>query len=77
MTEPYKRARREYDQSLRDRGDITLWTSRDAIDAWTPPLTGKRGAQRVYSDIAIETALSLRLFFRWWCCRSGLDNLYT
>ena len=50
-------------QSLRDRGDITLWISQDAIDAWTPPQTGKRGAQLLYSDIAIETALALRLLF--------------
>jgi hypothetical protein len=48
---------------LRDRGDITLWISQDAIDAWTPPQTGMRGAQLVYSNIAIETALSLRLIF--------------
>lgn len=75
MTEPHKRPHlhptyktayrvknwRTYEQSLRDRGDITLWISQDAIDAWTPPQTGKRGAQPVYADIAIETALSLRL----------------
>jgi hypothetical protein len=54
----------EYDQSLRDRGDITLWISQDAIDTWTPPMTGKRGAPPMYSDIAIETALTLRLLFR-------------
>jgi hypothetical protein len=78
MTEPHKRANRhpkyktayrvknwhEYDQALRDRGDITLWMSQDAIEAWTPPQTGKRGAQPVYSDIAIETALTLRLLLR-------------
>src|ERR687896_67196 len=78
MTEPHKRSHRhpkykttyrmknwrEYDQALRDRGDITLWISPEAINAWTPPQTGKRGAQPVYSDIAIETALTLRLLFR-------------
>ena len=78
MTEPHKRAKRhpkyttayrvthwrEYDQSLRNRGDITLWIRQDAMDAWTPPQTGKRGAQLVYADVAIETALSLRLLFR-------------
>ena len=53
----------EYDKALRDRGDITMWISQDAIDAWAPPQTGKRGAQPVYSDLAIETALSLRLIF--------------
>ena len=77
MTEPHKRAYRhpkyktsyrisnwpEYDTSLRDRGDITLWISHEAIEAWTPPPNGKRGAQPRYADIAIETALSLRLLF--------------
>jgi hypothetical protein len=78
MTEPHKRPHRhpkyktayrvknwhEYDQALRDRGDITLWISQDATDTWTPPMTGRRGAQPVYSDVAIETALTLRLLFR-------------
>jgi hypothetical protein len=78
MTEPHKQPHRhpkyktayrvknwrEYDKSLRDRGNIMLWISQNAIDAWTPPMTGKRGAQPVYSDTAIETALSLRLLFR-------------
>jgi hypothetical protein len=77
MTEPHKRPYRhpkyktayrvknwtEYDKALRDRGDITRWISQDVIDAWTPPQIGKRGAQPVYSDLAIETALSLRLIF--------------
>ena len=78
MTEPHKRPNRhpkyktayrvrnwrEYEQSLRDRGDITLWISPDAIDAWRAPQTGTRGAQPVYADIAFETALTLRLLFR-------------
>jgi hypothetical protein len=53
----------EYEKSLRNRGDITVWLSRDAIDAWTPPKNGKRGGQPIYSDIAIETSLTLRLVF--------------
>ena len=53
----------EYEQSLRNRGDITVWLSRDAIDAWTPPKNGKRGGQPIYSDIAIETSILLRLVF--------------
>jgi len=77
MTEPHKRPHRhpiyktvyrvknwhEYDQALHDRGDITLWISQDAINAWTPLMTDKRGAQTVYSDVVIETALTLRLLF--------------
>ena len=26
----------EYEKSLRNRGDITIWFSQDAIEAWTP-----------------------------------------
>ncbi|ETW96891.1 MAG: transposase ISSpo9 [Candidatus Entotheonella factor] len=54
---------REYEQSLCARGDITLWITPEAIDAWRAPMTGKRGAQPVYSDLAIETAIALRLLF--------------
>ena len=54
---------REYEKSLRARGDITIWFSQEAIDAWTPTANGKRGGQPVYSDLAIETALMLRLLF--------------
>ena len=54
---------REYEQSWRDRGDITLWITPEAISAWRAPMTGKRGAQPMYADIAIETALALRLLF--------------
>ena len=37
--------------------------SPEAIDAWEPEGAGTRGAQRKYSDVAIETALTLRLLF--------------
>ncbi len=54
----------EYEKSLRSRGDITVWFSQDAIASWTPQKNGKRGGQPIYSDIAIETSLSLRLVFQ-------------
>ncbi|MFT4543356.1 MAG: hypothetical protein ACI835_005826 [Planctomycetota bacterium] len=54
----------EYDQSLVQRGDITLWITPEAINAWTPKSSVRRGAPRMYSDLAIETALTLRLVFR-------------
>ena len=53
----------EYERALVRRGDITLWLSADAIDAWTPRPSGRRGGQRKFSDQAIETALTLRLVF--------------
>jgi len=53
-----------YDRALVQRGDITLWISQDAIASWKPAPTGLRGAQRKFSDHAIETALTLRLVFK-------------
>ncbi len=54
----------EYDRALVKRGDITLWISTDATDAWKPAPSGRRGGQRKFSDPAIETALMLRLIFK-------------
>ena len=54
----------EYDQVLVKRGDITLWISPNAIKAWTAKPSGRRGAPRKYTDLAIETALTLRQVFR-------------
>jgi IS5 family transposase len=54
----------DYDRALVQRGDITLWVTPDAVKAWKPGQTGRRGAPRKYSDLAIETALTLRLVFR-------------
>ena len=54
----------EYDRALVQRGDVTLWISTDAIDAWKPAPSGRRGGQRKFSDHAIETALILRLVFK-------------
>ena len=54
----------EYDRTLVQRGDITLWISPDATDAWRPSPSGRRGGQRKFSDHAIETALTLRLVFK-------------
>ena len=52
-----------YDRALVQRGDITVWLAPDAIAAWEAVGVGKRGGQRQYSDLAIETALTLRLIF--------------
>jgi hypothetical protein len=52
-----------YDLALKQRGSITFWFSQEAIAAWKAVPTGKRGKQQSYSDLAIETALSLRLVF--------------
>ena len=44
-------------------GDVTIWLSEDAIAAWVPPKNGLRGGQRRYSNLAIRTALTLRVVF--------------
>ena len=50
----------EYGRALRRRGDLTLWFSEEAIAAWHAPAESKPGGQRVYSDLAIKTALTVR-----------------
>jgi DDE family transposase len=52
-----------YDRALVGRGDVTLWVSPEAIATWEPAGVGTRGGQWKYSDVAIETALTLRLLF--------------
>ena len=52
-----------YDRDLVCRGDITIWLSPAALAAWEPDGAGTRGAQRKYSDLAIKSALTLRLLF--------------
>ena len=52
-----------YNQALVRRGDVTVWVSSEAIAAWTPRRSGRRGGQQRYSDLAIETALTLRLLY--------------
>ncbi|MFT7671353.1 MAG: hypothetical protein ACI8X5_004070 [Planctomycetota bacterium] len=54
----------KYDKSLVQRGDITVWISPEAIKAWAAKPRWRRGAPRKYSDLAIETALTLRAVFR-------------
>ncbi len=48
---------------LQRRGDLTVWLSNDALDAWRAPPSGKPGGQRTYADIAIEAALTIRMVF--------------
>ena len=52
-----------HDRALVQRGDVTLWLAPEAITTWAAAGVGKRGGQLQYSDLAIETALTLRLIF--------------
>ena len=53
----------QYEAGLRRRGDLTLWFSEEAIAAWQAPTGAKPGGQTVYSDLAIEAALTVRLVY--------------
>jgi len=63
----------EYNRALRQRGSLTIWVTPEALAAWTPAVTGRRGRPAVYSNIAIETGAMLRLAFgRPWRQTEGL-----
>jgi len=55
----------EYDRSLVQRGNITVWLTPDVVASWSALPTGRRGGQPKYSDLAIETALTLRLLLHF------------
>jgi hypothetical protein len=55
---------REYDVCLRNRGSLTIWFTPDAIAGWKAQPRTTPGGQRHYSNLAIETALTLRAVFR-------------
>lgn len=53
----------EYEAGLRRRGSLTLWLTPEALGCWAAPRRKTRGGQPRYSDLAIETALTLGLVF--------------
>ena len=56
----------EYEAGLRQRGSLTVWISEDEIKGWGPPKRGQRqpGGQEQYSNLAIETTLTVGMVFR-------------
>lgn len=64
---------RDYDAALRRRGDLTVWVTAEAIEAWTPANTGRRGRPQQYSEVVVEIGLMLRLAFaRPWRQTEGM-----
>src|SRR3954449_9656176 len=55
---------RDYDESLRRRGSVTVWFSDEAVEAWEAERRTSRGGQPAYSDLAILTALTFKAVFR-------------
>ena len=55
---------KDYNNSLRKRGNFTIWLTGEAIAGWHPAKTGARGRPKKYSEHAIQTALLLRQVYR-------------
>src|SRR4051794_41713903 len=45
----------EYDRALQRRGGLTVWGTPEAVAAWCPPPTGRRGWPRGFSDVGVES----------------------
>lgn len=56
---------RAYNQSLIQRGSLTVWIDNDVLENWhpEPESTRQQGGQLQYSDQAIETLLMLRAVY--------------
>ncbi|TFL17239.1 IS5 family transposase [Jannaschia formosa] len=50
-----------YNAALRERGSLTVWF--DPLTPWHAVPSGKRGAQPVYSDAAIQACLTVKVLF--------------
>jgi len=48
----------EYEAGLRSRDDLTLWVSDAALRGWRPRGPRRSGGKKLYSNLAIETALT-------------------
>lgn len=66
MTSHYRiRNWSNYNEALVNRGNVTLWVEAEVLDSWkNTKKTGKRGASKEYSDLAIETLLTLKVVYR-------------
>jgi recombinational DNA repair protein RecT len=51
------RSWRDYNKSLIQRGNLSVWISDEVIEHWQTLQKGRRGAPRQYSDLAIKTML--------------------
>nr|ALU64620.1 Aldehyde dehydrogenase B [Rhizobium leguminosarum bv. viciae] len=58
-----RRSSGEYETGLRRRGSLTLWLTPEALSKWYAPRRKTRGGQHRYSDLAIETTLTLGMVF--------------
>jgi hypothetical protein len=53
----------KYNESLRQRGDLTVSVSDEALSQWSASRRTSRGGQPKYSDLAITMCLTLRVVY--------------
>ena len=53
----------QYNQALVQRGSLTIWFSEDVLNQWYYQGPKQRGAQFTYTDLVIETGLTLKAVF--------------
>ncbi|SDR44956.1 IS5 family transposase [Pseudovibrio sp. Tun.PSC04-5.I4] len=53
----------KYNESLRRRGDVTVWIEESVAKAWFAPENQRRGRPAKFSEFAIETCLQIRVVF--------------
>jgi hypothetical protein len=51
----------EYEAGLQKRGDLTVWLSDAALDAWRAPASGRPGGQRVEVQLATKILNTMTL----------------
>ncbi|HDY8021450.1 TPA: IS5 family transposase [Vibrio vulnificus] len=54
---------KQYNKALINRGSLTFWIDEEAIREWKQSKQKKRGRPRVFSDLAITTALMMKRIF--------------
>ena len=53
----------EYNDALVNRGRLTVWISEEAIEGWKHDGPPQQGAQWVFTDVAIETCLQIKVVY--------------
>jgi len=51
---------REYNRALKERYRLTMTISEEVFSGWRAAASGRRGAPRRYSDLAVEFGLTIR-----------------
>ena len=65
MRQKTKRDWSAYNKSLVKRGDLFLWYDEETLSNWySAPDCNKQGRPYTYSDVAIQTLLSIREVFQ-------------